>query len=293
MSDVKTGIGKETLAGIGAGLVQTVLFQPYDRALYRYVVKRKPMTNMTNWRNMYQGMNNAVFNRMISYGLYYTMIDEFRNRFQSHGFGEVSTTILTGMSVGTSCSILLNPLSAIKYSSWNRKGLGQFETARRMYRNNGVYGFTTGLGCTISRDSVFTTIYSGTQEWIKKQNYDPLTYFAASNANVFCSSLVSSFPNFLRNRKFQSIDPKHPRPTIDDPLNRRCIITRQPVRKPISIGTIIRQFSKELAAEDTALAKVRLVQQQFCIGWGTLRVCLGISCGRMIYDYFMTQLEDF
>jgi hypothetical protein len=57
------------LCGLLAGVLQSALFNPYDRALYLSVVNRTNFLSWENWQAPYRGFLQSVGGRALSGGL--------------------------------------------------------------------------------------------------------------------------------------------------------------------------------------------------------------------------------
>ena len=55
--------------GLGAGVIQAGLLNPYDRALFLSVKERRPFLHIDNFRRPYQGFLQSVSGRAVRYFL--------------------------------------------------------------------------------------------------------------------------------------------------------------------------------------------------------------------------------
>jgi hypothetical protein len=79
-------------------MTNTIIFNPYDKALYLQVKNNTKFFDRNNWIKPYSGISQSLFHRTISYGLYFPIYDFYKR----------NTT-----------SIMLNPINIIKYNKWN------------------------------------------------------------------------------------------------------------------------------------------------------------------------------
>ncbi len=65
------------MAGICSGVVQVVLFNPYDRALYLSVIHQRKFLHRENWGRSFSDLNKGLLpnllQRVISYGMYFPL----------------------------------------------------------------------------------------------------------------------------------------------------------------------------------------------------------------------------
>lgn len=256
----------ETIAGLITGLTQTIVFNPIDRAMYLHVIKKNRFTNSSNWKHPYQGVSNAVFGKTLSYGLYYALIDYSRQLSSSVTNTENTKNLLAGIMTGTATGIILNPLNAVKYHAWGKDGQTLRETAKMMHQNN-FRCFIRGMLATIQRDAVFSSIYAVCQPIIKKHTVgnQPL-YVGATLVMVSTATLFSAPFNYIRNHRYSE-----------------CVKLNPPSYKQI--------VSELLSCTIENNNPIRYLMYRLCIGWGTLRVAVGITSGQIIYDCLVSKLN--
>ena len=103
------------LCGLCSGILQTVVFNPFDRALFLAVRDHTPFLSKQNFLTPFQGLSQAILVRALSAGLYFPLEHYFldllgRDRNRSH--------FLAGSGAGVFSSAILNPLTALKYQTW-------------------------------------------------------------------------------------------------------------------------------------------------------------------------------
>ena len=59
-----------------------------------------------------------------------------------------------------------------------------------------------------------------------------------------------------------------------------------------TVGTVLTNFVIETQSRPTLIEKIKYVQNRLRIGWGTVRVAVGMSFGHYIYDKMMGYYED-
>ena len=68
-----TRVSSNVVAGTAVGVLQSVLFNPWDRALYLSVKEKRPFLLRENFRNPYQGWLQSAVHRTVSGGLYFVL----------------------------------------------------------------------------------------------------------------------------------------------------------------------------------------------------------------------------
>jgi hypothetical protein len=59
------------ICGIGAGVIQAGIFNPYDRALYLSVKDHRAFLHIENWKSPYSGFFQSIGSRALSGGIYF------------------------------------------------------------------------------------------------------------------------------------------------------------------------------------------------------------------------------
>ena len=300
----------ETTAGLLAGALQTVIFNPMDRAMFLHVVNHTKYFDISNWRKPYQGVGNAVVSRTVSYGLYYSMLDFWRRVITMHLIPEPDeqtkkndpraesrrkfyVNTLTGIAVGINTSIIINPMSAVKYHSWGRDDRSLRAEWARMYKEGGMKPFTNGMLMTICRDSVFSIFFAnlmpkvkeghrkrvkaladkGFEKTSKERTLNWVYYVFLQGFTIAFATIFSSPLNYMRTHRFRSN------------------ATTKSYIPPDSVPQIIRTLCRNTMAKPTIWERVRFVQHQFVIGWGTLRVAVGMTIGQVSYDWVLGVIQ--
>ena len=178
---------KIILAGLSTGLISTAVFNPFDRALYLMVSQKKSLFDKSLWKHPYNGVSQAIYGRIISYGINFTFYDIFKQKLQMNSF---TAGLLTGTFVG----FMANPVSVVKMHNWNKR-LSNHSFLKLSKDLSSMYGktvFLRGLHLTILRDSIFSLIY-----------YSNQTDNAYNNIAFGTLATVSASPiNYVRNCVF-------------------------------------------------------------------------------------------
>lgn len=240
------------IAGLGAGVAQAVVFNPYDRALYLSVVHSRRFLSSSNWASPLQGVSQSVGGRAISGGLYFPL-EHFCLQW-------CPSPLWAGTLAGAINALLCNPLAAIKYQTWghDNNNTNMLQEALRMRRASGWRPFGNGLLPTIYRDLVFGGCYTFGRRKLHDQQTEH-EYLANMIAAGLATILSGPF-NYARNIQYAT--PSH--------------LSAPPTAE------VLRELLGEIAQ---ASNKLVVVQNRLRIGWGTARVALGMAFAHTVYDY--------
>lgn len=241
--------------GLINGMIQTVTFNPVDRALYLMVKHHRPFFHRSNWLNPYQGMENAIVHRTISYGLYFPLVDFYKNLFNQNIF-------LSSIGVGTTTALLTNPLNSVKYHHWGKSHNSLTKTAIKMYNEKGIKPFFRGALFTCYRDILFAMAYAGLSEKIRPsvKKYQ-FADFLVNSSIAMGATIISSPFNYIRNRKFMD----------GHNINMTSI-------------QIVEELIQQTKKQKGLLNQLYYLQHRLSIGWGTARVGIGMVFSRQIYE---------
>uniref|UniRef100_A0A7S2ZV66 ADP,ATP carrier protein n=1 Tax=Rhodosorus marinus TaxID=101924 RepID=A0A7S2ZV66_9RHOD len=250
------------LAGLAAGSFQAMLFSPYDRALYLSVVNNRPFLSFANWRSPFQGYGQAFLQRTLSGGLYFPLEDISRQLFGMVNMSQTGREMLAGYCAGAMNGLILNPLSAIKYKMWSSDSASYWVTARKIYTQNGVGAFFLGVRPTLVRDIAFGFVYTPLRHTLRRRFHKRSVPTAFHDVfAAVCATVVSSPFNYVRNVHFSSKDANVPK-MLDT----------------------LRSFITSAMDKPTKMERVFYAQRLLGIGWGTLRVSLGIAFSAFVYE---------
>jgi len=104
--------GPGLMCGLASGTLTTILFNPYDRALFLSVRDHRPFLSRQNFLTPYQGLWQSIGIRAISGGLWFPLEHFFKAYFKDN------LSFLAGSAAGICSSAILNPMTAIKYQTW-------------------------------------------------------------------------------------------------------------------------------------------------------------------------------
>jgi hypothetical protein len=151
----------------------------------------------------------------------------------------------------------MNPLTAIRYKTWGREtNRGIIKEARDMLIKSGYSPrpFFNGLNATLWRDAVFGGCYTTIRlqlQWIfdlEAHNQWEANFVASGLAAV-----VSGPWNYARNLQYA---------------------TKSREFQP-SIRSVFVELMHEVKQQKDVIEKLKYLQIQLRIGWGTLRVAMG------------------
>jgi hypothetical protein len=173
---------------------------------------------------------------------------------------------MAGIATGAVSAIIINPLSTIRYKTWGREvNVGMVREAVGMVRKSGSFRpFFNGLAPTLARDVVFGGLYT----WLRLQiqwwgDLPPNKQWEANLIAAGLATVVSGPFNYVRNVQYA---------------------TRS---KDMADGTlqVLRSLARKVSDRPTSLQKLHYLQNRLRIGWGTIRVALGVTFGHSVYDW--------
>ena len=261
--------GTAFACGLGAGIIQAGLLNPYDRALYLSVKERRPFLHADNFQKPYQGFIQSVGGRAVSGGLFFpleTIFHSLSNRSGSQYEDTSSsnfTYFLVGSAAGSVNALFLNPLSAIKYRTWGKdQERGMINEARHMWQRAGFAPFFHGFLPTVIRDVVFGGTYTYIRYLLKDSEYIGEAQWA-SNMGAAALATVASGPfNLARNIQFA---------------------TSSTAARP-SIACVLSSLLRKTWRRKRLVCRLAYLQNRLRIGWGTGRVAVGMALGQYCYD---------
>jgi len=246
--------------GFAAGLVTTAILHPWDRALYLSVIHNSPFWSRANWASPYSGLAQTLVGRSISSGLYFPLEDFCTGRLGSHVLGGQAAGILNG--------VLLNPLSLIKYQCWGAQEERRsfMSTARQLYTEAGPQVFCRGLLVTVLRDGIFGFCFALRRSFPSTGEHR--SDFAAGVLCAGAGTALSSPFNYLRNIIYAA----KPEARLESPRSKYNFVVEA-----------LTELLQGARGEGSFLARLLYLQQRFRLGWGTLRVGVGMAMADHVY----------
>ena len=299
---------RKLIAGAMSGLVQSLLFNPWDRALYLSVKNDHRFLAPANWRTPFAGCTQSLTHRAFSSGMYWPLVDTFLpvatrltspGGSQPEGEGEGRprlAALLAGNAAGAVNGLALNWLSAAKYRMWGQhEPLTFAPTVRAMWREGGCRPFLVGIVPTVLRDAVFggafmvvrTALAAHVREYEHKHGHgrrprsgggaeaktrveaaesSRTTSVAISLVSGSVATLASAPFNFARNMQYATPPSQCAEPTV------------------ALVATLFRQACAERSP-------ARFLQRRLRVGWGTMRVAVGMAAGFELYSCFLGIIE--
>jgi len=234
--------------GLASGLGQSTLFNPYDRAMYRSIVEKKPFLDGSNWRgNPFAGVSPSFIQRSVSAGLYFPLEDFFRRT--------VSTNYaVDGILVGIIGGVFTTPFNSVKYAMWSSASTSMSCTARDLYASGGAARLMRGAVPTLYRDMSFGVVFS-----VLRHKGD--NGFVNNVLAAFIATAISSPFNYARMKVYGS-------------------------HTPIPTSIILSGLGREIHSHhpSSLFEQAKFTFRTLNIGWGALRVGLGMGVGSQIYN---------
>lgn len=309
------------LCGISSGIIQAGVFNPWDRALYLSITKQTPFLSRENFRNPYLGFFQSVGHRALSGGLFYPLenffcsvllphesFDDDNNKKDDEGnvisspssallkLHPALANFLAGTLAGTCNALIINPVTAIKYKSWSRDvNRGMVTEAVEMFQKGGLRPFTNGLIPTVYRDLVFGGTYTFFRleipYWFQLPSYDDDNdhNISSNDNNISNSSSNSHKYQWAANMTAAALAT-----VVSGPFNlaRNVQYATRSRHQADSVSKVLTDFVDETMSQQTLFEKVKYLQRRLRIGWGTVRVAVGMSFGQILYDSFMGLYQD-
>jgi hypothetical protein len=269
MRDANASLSTSLCPALASGLVQAVAFNPYDRALYLRVHNRTPFFCLSNWRNPFQGFTNSAAYRTVASAMYLFWQDAASRAVDvahpAATSGQRSTFV--GFAAGTMNGILLNPLQLVKFRMWSIGDHATFGSSfRELARVGGPSVFVRGMGISIARDVCFGVAYESLR---RDRRDEPVLHRLASDCAAGMAASVFSSPfNFARN----------------------LIYGAPPSGCPLSTMTLCSYLIKETMSLTTARTRLAHINSRLNVGWGTLRVGVGMASGQLLFRYVQDSM---
>lgn len=248
---------RKLYAGAVVGLSQTVLFNQFDNAIFKTQTTKSysSIFNKEKWNSITLGLREAIFTKIVAYGVYHPLVDFYSNKFNNMN---------TSIAVATTTAILTNPSEVIRYrnvslSNQNTSILNKFLS---IYKKYGIKPFKIGMISKIVRDSIFSYCYVSSHLYTKNNNYSSI------NKNIIdlcCASvgvILGSPFNYARNIK----------------------LSNSLKNKELTYKEIYKCLLSQINKEKILLNKTKLIINKFNLIYGPIRVSIGIVLGRIIYD---------
>jgi len=248
------GIHKRIGIGLFAGAVQAVLFHPYDRALFLCQVNGRPFLDVRNFPFDFKGLDVNVIQRSLTYGLFFPLEALFCSELRRSGLPGTIVPLLGGQLAGATNGFLANGLSLVKYHRWRHPGktTRSLEIVRNLHNQFGYRVLSRGLIATVMRDSIFGACFTFLRT--RKEQ----TIWRDGGA-AFVATCLSSPLNYARNMQYACPD------------------------QNLRVGTTLVALWNRVLLEKGIFARMQKLVSTLCIGYGTVRVAVGMSVGGALY----------
>jgi hypothetical protein len=249
-------VAKSFTDGLLTGIISTAVFNPVDRALYLMVKESKPINDPSLWKTPYQGVGQAVYSRVVGYGVYFTFNDIYRNFLRPHG---KSVEVLgASMATGLTTVALNHPINVVKMYAWSHKcNDGLIAVTQQLTRTHGWSVFLRAIHYTCLRDMAFSMALFKLSD-----KYNNERSILKDTAIASFATFITSPVNYMRNRAF--FDFKAP---------------------PVSFEIIATELYTGIREQPSLWDKTSfLFLKKFNVGFGTLRVGLGMAMAKKIYE---------
>jgi hypothetical protein len=181
-----------------------------------------------------------------------------------------SGNFFAGTLAGCGNALLLNPISAVKYKTWGRDvNRGMLNEIVSMFRQGGLRPFLNGLQPTILRDVTFGGVYTYLRLELQWAGVPPDYQWVSNMMAAGIAAVVSGPFNLARNEQYAV----------------------RSFQKAPTIAQVLVGFIKEVKEAPSIFQKCHHIQSRLRIGYGTLRVAIGMSFGHHVYDTAMLQYE--
>jgi hypothetical protein len=243
--------------GLTAGICQTAVFNPYDRAMYLSTQLKRPFLSPSNWTvsESLVGIFPSVLQRAVASGLYFPMEQYARIWLSTDERTKGEANALAGILSGALTGAVTAPINAAKFAQWREaSGKSALDSARDVFRINGSKGLMRAAPVTVCRDIVFGMTFS----YLRHFRID--TFGLIDNIGAaLIATIISSPLNYVRLMKYSS----------DGPPHTTMYILRELLQKASTLPLRHRPS---------------FVFKACNAGWGALRVGLGMGISSQVYD---------
>lgn len=127
------------------------------------------------FRRFYRGMSAEICGMIPKNSAMYAVYEIVRCKLcDDFKYGDTSIVAsIAGLAAGVPEALIVTPFQVVKVRLQAKEHLGKYngpiDCALKLFRTEGVKGYTIGLGATIIRNCVWNTVYFGSMHWGKKQ----------------------------------------------------------------------------------------------------------------------------
>jgi hypothetical protein len=231
--------------GLISGLSQTFIFNTYDRALYHSIANHRPFLDPSNWKGNPFRGVSPTFLQRAFSAGLYFPLEDM---FRTSISGNYAAA---GVLVGLVGGLFTTPFNSVKYSMWASAPTSMVEATRNLVKEGGFPRLMRGAVPTLYRDMTFGITYS----FLRHQGDNG---FGINVLAAFIATGVSSPFNYARMKIYS------------------------PESGPKETWPILRGLVRQTQGEKS---KIRFIFTRLNVGWGALRVSLGMGIGSQIYNH--------
>ena len=178
---------------------------------------------------------------------------------------------MAGTAAGMCNGMILNPISAVKYKTWGRQvNRGMWNEVCSMFQQGGMRPFVNGFAPTILRDVAFGGVYTFLRLEAQYQGLPSEYQWTGNMVSAAIAAVVSGPFNLARNEQYA---------------------TRSGAKAP-TIAKVLLALLQEVKQLPTIYEKWHLLQSRLRIGYGTIRVAIGMAFGHHVYDVAMLNYQS-
>mmetsp|Transcript_9377 Transcript_9377/g.15295 ORF Transcript_9377/g.15295 Transcript_9377/m.15295 type:complete len:278 (+) Transcript_9377:418-1251(+) len=275
--DIEEGSRQSVMScGLVAGTIHATVFSPVDRALFLANVNKRPLLVRSNFVKPFQGLNQVVCQKTLTGGMCFPLEDFLRRYCPVGEQDSLLRNFVAGTLTGSIIAIAANPLSTVTYQSWGNHHKGNvLQVAHKMWKQAGLTSFKNGLGITLCRDFFWGGVYSCVRHEIPKlfvaegDKNDGVSFVS----NVFAAGLATTITaplNYLRNLEYgQSLD------------GAKRLDKLEALKELWSDARVVHAKN--------GTNRLNYLASRMTIGWGTLRVSLGLAFSCQVYEFLRDQ----
>lgn len=267
-------------AGFGAGFLQTAVFFPIDRAIYRAMVAKphpRPFFHKENFRHPYQSFLPSVGQRSFTAGSYFFLqgiTAPLKEMLERNDFSNSQARIFHGLVAGGLNGAINNPFTLMRYYTWGKTDITFIQSAKTLYQAGGMQIFTRGMWASFCRD----TIFGGWYEFSKPVFRDKMnaegsqikTFFADWCAATLGIGLAAPF-NYIRNNQYNA-DATAPKPAM---------------------GKLLADlFTQSELDPKTHIEYLKNMMRMLQLGPGVIRFGLGMAFSQRVCDFIVKTLSS-
>lgn len=257
------------------GFGTSVIFNPWDRALYRSINYSIPFLSKINFTAPFQGLSQCIFQKTFANGVYFFLQAEIMQTIDYHlpenmQYRQKILEFGTGLFAGSIAAIVSNPMSAVKYQTWLNDENRYWQSIKIMWSHGGSGTFMRGVKVSVIRDTITSCSYELIRSCLYN-SYLMQKLFPDSNAfNAFFSNLlaatfgtvISSPFNYVRSKQFGT-SPNMPEPTTFRLLN-----------------DLVKSSGKAV----TYTEKLSFFASEMKVGPNIIRTAAGVAMSQAIFD---------